>query len=91
MSKPSDIELKTAIVACVTMKEHGKDPFFVAKSLLNHHYRLKHYETLFKAADRYINHGQAERAHMELARCIEKIKQVESYTGKLSNEDFGLE
>ena len=66
MSKPTDIELKTALLAAATMKEHDKDPFFIAKSLLSHNFRLKFYEDLFTAADRYMNHGQAEHERMKL-------------------------
>jgi len=91
MSKPSDIELKTALVAASTMKEHDKDPFFIAKALLNHNYRLKHYEELLKAADRYMNHGQAEHERMKLLKCIEKIKDAESRITRSSNGSFGLE
>ena len=91
MSKPTEIELKTALIAATTMKEHDKDPFFIAKSLLNHNFRLKYYEDLLKASDRYMNHGQAEHERMALLSCIEKIKAMES---RLDNEDiknFGLE
>jgi len=91
MSKPTEIELKTALVAAATMKEHDKDPFFIAKALLNHNYRLKFYEELLQAADLYMNHGQAEHDHMKLLRCIEKVKEAESYTAHDSHEDFGLE
>ena len=91
MSKPTDIELKTALVAAATMKDHDKDPFFIAKALLNHNYRLKFYEDLLQAADLYVNHGQAEHDHMKLLRCIEKVKEAENYTAHDSPDDFGLE
>jgi len=91
MSKPTDIELKTALIAATTMKEHNKDPFFLAKSLLNHNFRLQNYEELLKAADHYINHGQAEQQRMQLMRCIEKIKDMESHTANIDKQDFGLE
>lgn len=91
MSKPSDIELKTSLVAAATMKEHDKDPFFIAKTLLNHHYRLKFYEDLLKAADLYMNHGQAEHERMKLLRCIEKVKDEELRISKEEVDEFGLE
>lgn len=91
MSKPTEIELKTALVASATMKEHNKDPFFIAKSLLNHNYRLKYYEELLTAADRYMNHGQAEHERMKLLRCIEKIKETEIKIEKGKIDNFGLE
>ncbi len=91
MSKPTEIELKTALVASATMKEHNKDPFFIAKSLLNHNYRLKYYEELLTVADRYMNHGQAEHERMKLLRCIEKIKETEIKIEKGKIDNFGLE
>ena len=91
MSKPTEIELKTSLIAAATMKEHDKDPFFIAKTLLNHNYRLRYYEDLLKAADRYINHGQAEQARMELIKCIEKVRAAESHTANDREESFGLE
>jgi len=91
MSKPTDIELKTSLVAAATMKEHNKDPFFIAKTLLNHNYRLKYYEDLLKAADRYMNHGQAEQARMELLKCIDKVKTAENRIANDEVKDFGLE
>jgi len=91
MSKPTDIELKTALIAAATMKEHDKDPFFLAKSLLNHNFRLPYYEELLKAADHYINHGQADQQRMQLMKCIEKINNMESHTANIDIEDFGLE
>jgi len=91
MSKPTDIELKTALIAAATMKEHNKDPFFLAKSLLNHNFRLKHYEELLKIADHYINHGQADQQRMELLKCIEKCNDIEARNSKIDSENFGLE
>ena len=91
MSKPTDIELKTALLAAATMKEHDKDPFFMAKSLLNHNFRLKYYEDLLTAADRYMNHGQEEHERMKLLRCIEKIKEEEIRISKKESDSFGLE
>lgn len=90
MSKPTDIELKTALIAAATMKEHNKDPFFLAKSLLNHNYRLKIYEDLLQAADTYINHGQADQQRMKLLKCIEKIKAAELRTANIDSKNLGL-
>jgi len=91
MSKPTDAELKTAMTAAAAMKERDDDLAFIAKTLLNHNYRLKYYEDLLKYADLYMNHGQAEHDHMELLRCIDKIKEIESYTAHESPDGFGLE
>lgn len=91
MSKPTEIELKTSLVAAATMKEHNKDPFFIAKTLLNHNYRLRFYEELLKYADLYMNHGQSEQDRMKLLRCIEKVKDAESLSANDTPDEFGLE
>lgn len=91
MSKPSNLELKTALNACAKMKEHNDDPLYIAKSLLNLNYRMKYYEELLVAADRYMNHGQAEHEHMKLLRCIEKAKEAENISSNKEINDFGLE
>jgi hypothetical protein len=91
MSKPSDIELSLALQKAKNMKEHDQDPDFIAKALLNHHYRLGYLEQVLKAADRYMNHGMAEHERMGLLRIIEKAKQAELHTAGEEREDFGLE
>jgi len=91
MSKPTDTELKTAMEAAATMKDQDNDLAFIAKSLLNHNYRLRFYEELLKYADLYMNHGQSEHDHMELLRCIDKIKEIENFTAHESSGNFGLE
>lgn len=93
MSKPNDLELKTALNACAKMKEHNDDPLYIAKSLLNLNYRIRYYEELLIIADRYMNHGQAEHEHehAKLLRCIEEIKEVENKTSNEDINDFGLE
>jgi len=91
MSKPTETELKTALIAAQTMKEHDKDPFFLAKSLLNHDYRLKYFEDLLKAADLYMNHGQSEYDRLQLLHQIEKVRHEELRISKQDEKDFGLE
>jgi hypothetical protein len=91
MSKPTEIELKTVLPASQTMKEHDKDPFFIARTLLNHNSRLKHYEALLKAADRYVNRGQAEGERTALLNCIAKEKQAANCSSNEEMENFGLE
>lgn len=91
MSKPSKLELDLALKTAVEMKEHDNDPDFLAKALLNHHYRLRYLEELLQIADRFMNHGMAEHEHMMLLRAIEKAKEAEYKTAGEDHEDFGLE
>lgn len=91
MSKPNSDELKTALRRAMIMKENNQDPDHLAKCLLNHHYRLTYLPEILFAADRYLNHGMAERERAQLLRLIEKAKQAEEHTAKLDHYDFGLD
>jgi len=91
MSKPTDAELKTALRRAMIMKENNQDPDFLAKCLLNHHYRLSYLQDILLAADRYLNHGMAELEHTKLLHMIDKAKQAEEHTAKLDHFDFGLD
>ena len=91
MSKPTDEELETALKMAAQMRDRKIDPFFIAKSLLSHNYRIKHLEEVMRAADRYINHGMSEQERTRLIREIEKAKDTESYTSGEGRNSFGLE
>jgi hypothetical protein len=91
MSKPSELELKIALQAAVQMKEQDDDSDFLAKTLLNHHYRIGYLVEVLKIADRFMNHGMAERERMELLHTIEKAKDLEYKLGSEEHENFGLE
>jgi len=91
MSKPSDEELKTALRRAMIMKEQSDDPDFLAKSLLNHHYRLGYLLDVLQAADRYLNHGMAEHEHTNLLRLINKANTAEDQVAKIEHYAFGLD
>lgn len=91
MPKPTEEELDAALKMAVQMREKNIDPFFVAKTLLSHNYRIQHLEQVLRAADRYVNMGMAERERTELLRAIEKTKDAESHTAQRERESFGLE
>ncbi len=91
MPKPTEEELETALKMAAQMRDRKIDPFFVAKSLLSHNYRIKYLEEIMRAADRYINHGMSEQEKTRLIRTIEKAKNAESVTSGRRREHFGLE
>jgi hypothetical protein len=91
MPKPNEEELDNALKMAVQMREKRIDPFFVAKTLLSHNYRIKHLEEVLKAADRYLNMGMAERERTQLLKAIENAKDAESHTSQQERESFGLE
>lgn len=91
MSKPTEEELATALKMAAHMRDKKIDPFFIAKTLLSHNYRMKYLEEIMQAADRYINHGMSEREKTHLTRIIEKAKDAESFTSNRERDSFGLE
>ena len=91
MSKPTEEELESALRMAAQMRDKKIDPFFIAKALLSHNYRIKYLEETLRSADRYINHGMSEQEHTRLIRTIEKAKDAESYTSIHERESFGLE
>ena len=91
MAKPTDEELETALKMAAQMRDKKIDPFYIAKTLLSHHYRIKYLEETMRAADRYINHGMSEQEKSRLIRNIEKAKDAESYTSGEDRGSFGLE
>ncbi len=91
MSKPTEEELETALKMAAQMRDKKIDPFFIAKSLLSHNYRIKYLEEIMHAADRYINRGMSEQEKTHLIRTIEKAKDTESFTAGRERGSFGLE
>ncbi|MDH5388105.1 MAG: hypothetical protein OEY06_06625 [Gammaproteobacteria bacterium] len=90
MSKPSDEEINTALKMAIQMREKEMDPFFLAKTLLSHNYRIGYLEKVLKAADRYLSMGMAERQRTELVKLIEKTKDAEFHTAQKEQENMGL-
>ena len=91
MSKPSEEELSIALKMAEHMRDKEIDPFFIAKALLSHNYRMRYLEEVMKLADLYINHGMAEHDRTRLIRSIDKAKDAESYTTSTERDSFGLE
>jgi hypothetical protein len=91
MSKPTEEEMALALKMAAQMRDKKIDPFFIAKALLSHNYRIRYLEEVMQAADRYINHGMSEREKTHLTRIIEKAKDAESFTANRQRDSFGLE
>ena len=83
--------MELALKMAAQMRDKKIDPFFIAKALLSHNYRIRYLEEVMQAADRYINHGMSEREKTHLTRIIEKAKDAESFTANRQRDSFGLE
>jgi len=90
MSKPTEEELDAALKMAAQMRDKNIDPFFVAKALLSHNYRIKYLEEILVAADRYINRGMSEQEKTHLIKTIEKVKSTEAFTSGKTRDSFGL-
>ena len=91
MSKPTPDELEMALSEAKYMREHGKDPHFMAKSLLNMNYRIAYLEKIFHLAERYLLFGMEEEERLALLKAIEQARHAESRTEKKEEDrPFGL-
>jgi hypothetical protein len=81
MGKPSKEELAEALAEAGRMREQGEDKHFVAKSLLNHDYRLKLYEQLYQSVEHYLRSGQSEQEHGKLMKILDKLRSEERHPG----------
>lgn len=90
MSKPTSQELEQALKIAKTMREMGNDPDFIAKSFLNCHYQCTFLEQVLHAAEHYINSGLGEREHTRLIQAINKAREVDDKSAKLSHQELGL-
>ena len=89
MGKPSKQELELALAEAARMREQGNDEHFIAKSLLNMHYRMGFLEKVLRAAELYLR-GEGGQEHAELARAIEAAKREEAHTAGRDDKEFFL-
>lgn len=90
MSKPSHEELERALESAKMMREEGRDPDFIAKSLLNCHYQSTFLEQVLHAAEHYINSGMGEREHSRMIQAIYKAREIDERSAKQHHRDLGL-
>ena len=90
MGVPSKEELDTALHEAARMREHGEDPCFLAKALLNHNYRIETLEKVLHAAELYLQSGQAGHEHSQLVRAIEVAKNAGANSSDSQTLEHGL-
>lgn len=90
MSKPTDQELATALAFAQHMREQGKDPNFLAKSFLSHHYRIGYLQEVVQAVERFLRSGMAEDEHRRLLKLLEKVRLAEERTTQQNSDELGL-
>ena len=82
MGVPTEQELERALSTAKTMRESGEDKDFLAKTLLNHHYRLNLLHHVMEAAGLYLHSGNGSKEHARLLKAIEKAKAAEYRPGQ---------
>jgi len=88
MGKPTSQELQQALAEAARMREQNQDPDFLAKSLLNLHYRIGFLEKVMRAAEIYLR-GESPQQHTVLQRAIDTAKKEDAHTtGRDSNSLF---
>ena len=78
MGKPSNEELKQALAKAADMREHGEDPDFLAKSLLNLNYRFSVWQKVIDTTKRYLHSGQGSTEHARLVSAMREAEKIES-------------
>lgn len=78
MGKPSEEQLKHALEKAAEMREHGEDPDFIAKSLLNINYRFGVWQKVIDATKRYLHSGQASTEHARLVSAMREAERMEA-------------
>lgn len=81
MGRPTAEELSEALQEAGRMREQDEDPHHVAKSLLNHDYRLRLLEQLYDQVEHYIRSGQNSIEHAKLMKMVEKLRSEERHPG----------
>lgn len=78
MGKPTNDELKQALTKAADMREHGEDPDFLAKSLLNLNYRFSVWQKVIDATKRYLHSGHGSTEHARLVSAMREAERIES-------------
>ena len=90
MSKPNPQELEHALEKAKHMRGMEQDHDFIAKSFLNCHYQSTYLQQVLHAAEHYINSGLGEREHSRRIQAINKAREIDERSAKLSHQDLGL-
>ena len=90
MGVPTADELQTALQEAARMREQGDDPHHIAKTLLNHNYRIEKLNKVLRAAELFMRSGEGGHEHSELVRAIETAKHANSDTTDRDELDFRL-
>lgn len=88
MGTPTKEELEQALKRAIEMREHNNDPDFMAKSLLNHHYRLTKMEHVIDTVKHYLRSGNATVEHSKMVKALEEYDRLNNEAA--SHTDFGL-
>lgn len=78
MGKPTQEELNHALEKAADMREHGQDPDFIAKSLLNLNFRFGVWQKVVDATKRYLHSGQASTEHARLVSALREAERMEA-------------
>lgn len=87
MGKPTASELRQALDRAIAMRDAGNDPDFLAKSLLNLHYRVLKLERAMDAAKRYLHSGQSTTEHRLL---LEAVHEAEAAGADPESEELPM-
>jgi len=88
MGIPTKEELEHALTMAGKMREMDIDPDFIAKCLLNTHYRMELLEKVFIQTKVYLNSGESTQEHAKLVKAIEAAEKAASVSQ--DGKDLGI-
>lgn len=88
--KPTEAELKQAVMESRRMRDAADDPHALAKTVLYLQRRVESLEKVFRSADLYMHFGMPEKEHTELLLALEEAKRIEAEENRAEPEDLGL-
>lgn len=90
MGTPTPQELETALREAARMREQGVDEHYLAKAILNLHYRCGLLEKVLHAAENYLQSGMAEGEHTRLVKAIEQARAADDLGTHREHQTLGL-
>lgn len=76
MSRPTESELAIALKEAIRLRESGQDYHYLAKALLNLHYRMHYMEAISRAAGNFLHSGLAGKEQADLQTAINKAEKA---------------
>ncbi len=91
MGKPTEQELRTALAEAASMRERGADSHYLAKALLNLHYRQHYLEQVLVATERFLAAGMDASNHARVLQAIARYHAADERSAAAPHPELWLD